>query len=82
MSYTLESVCDRISAFTSIEKEFGFYEHGTGVKPWSTRFVNVTGDCYDMRGTDWTYYKNGQEVAAGASPASLKAFLQGFEEIA
>lgn len=82
MSYTLESVCDRITAFIDIEKEFGFYEHGTGEKPWSRRFVNVKGDCFDMRGTDWTYYSNGKEVRTGTSPESLKAFLQGFEEMA
>lgn len=81
MSYTLAEVCNRVSAFASIQKEFGFFEHGNGVKPWSTRFVNVTGECYDMRGSDWTYYMGGEEIATGTSAASLRAFLQGFEEI-
>ena len=74
--FSLESVVNKVTSYQSVIEPHGYYQMGTGLKPWSIRYVNVMGNCIDLRGSGWTYYVNGEEVSTGTTPETLAEALK------
>ena len=76
MSYTLDDMFGKISAYERIQKDFGFVPAGTGVRSWSHKFINAAGEVLNVRGSDWVlYHPEDDVIAEGTAPAELKKFL-------
>jgi hypothetical protein len=76
MSYTLDDMFNKISAYERIQKDFGFVPAGTGVRSWSHKFINEAGEVLNVRGSDWVlYHPEDDVIAEGTVPAELKKFL-------
>lgn len=66
-----ESVIEISKLFQATLDAHGYYQLGKGIKPWSTRYVNVMGNCVDLLGDEWTYYVDGEEVCTGCFVETL-----------
>jgi len=65
---------DKIVGYDKILKQFNFEKNGTGKKSWSHSHKDSNGVVIDIRNSEWTMYKNGEEIV-GNIPDELHKLL-------
>lgn len=72
----MQELMNKIIAYRTALLAHGFIANGAGAKPWSNRYSK--GDLHiDTRNTEWTAYKNQDEICTGPDPETLTMYLTG-----
>lgn len=75
--YSLETIVNKITSYSDIFLQYGFFKEGVGDLPYSTRYVRGD-ETIEMNANGWVFYVGGFKYESGGGPSSLLTFLSNY----